>query len=151
MARSDDPKGPYHLLVQCPGLFQHAFAEQSCGFGYLNVIQQGQGLQRRARALAADDADIPLSGVECQHCWRRDGAFPKSVEAAAMEVVPMALLVFGIAHRDLPEAGRLIRFDARPANFFGEKSTRGESLIAEHLGGEAARRGASEEFVFRIA
>ena len=150
--RGHQTKGPGDLIVERGAAFlQHPFADQAGGFDDLGVVEQRERLQGRAGALAADEAHIALGRVEGQHGRRRHGPFPERVKTAPMQVIAAALFVFRVAHRDFPKPGRLIRFDARSADFFDQQSAQGEGFVAEHLRGQPPSGTTCEQFVFRVA
>jgi hypothetical protein len=92
------------------------------------VIEQHQGLQGRVGIEPFRLADLPRAGVEDQHVVRRGGAFTVGVEAATV-------------------GGFL---DAFTADLLDQLAGRQQSLVADHLGGQAKDRPAGEVFVGRI-
>src|SRR5262249_55440942 len=130
MSRCNQTKRPFDPRFNRRTAFlQHTLTDEPRRFGHLNIVQQRQRLKRRARALAFGKADISLGGVERDHAWRWNRPFPKSIKAASMQVVTMSLLIFWIAHRNLPKSRGLIRLNAWSADFFGQQSTISQRLV----------------------
>ena len=96
----------------------HPLGDRARGFEILRIVEQHQRLQRRVRALAGDGAEQPFGRVEVDRRRRRRRPLPDGVEAAAIEIVALAFdVVRRVPRRErFPQAGRLIRIDARSAD-----------------------------------
>ena len=130
----------------------HALAERAGGFDEGDVVHEVEGLHGSVGAGFADDAGLATGGVEGHHHGRRDGAFPERVEAAAVEVVAVALSVVHVLHGGLfPESGGLIGHDGRATDLFGEQAGGEEGLVADGFGGQAEAGASCEEAVFGVA
>ena len=120
----------------------------------LDVIHEGERLEWRVGAAAADAGEFTGRGVEGGHRRRGCGAFHERIKAAAIERVAVILHVgLGIAAAEgdgFPDVDRLVGADRRTADFGAEETTERECLIAQNFGVEAEARGAGEQFVFRI-
>ena len=120
----------------------------------LDVIHQGERLERRIGSAATDAGEFARGSVESGHGRRGRGALDKRVKAAAVERVAVVLHVgFGVAAAEgdgFPDVDRLVGADRRAADFRAEETAERERLIAQNFGVEAEARGAGEQFVFRI-
>ena len=129
---------------------EEGFCEDACGFEELFVVEEDEGLEGSGGDLAAGDADLAFGGVEGFHGGWWGGAFPVGVETAAVEPVAFVAVVGPAAAFFLPDAWRLIGFDAGAAGFGDEETGGGEGGVADHFCGEAEARAAGEGDIVRV-
>ena len=115
----------------------------------LRIVHQRQRLQRRVRARAAHDAILARRRIEEHHVRRRALAFPIGVEAAAILALACVRHVFlRVVERDrFPQARRLIRLHALPADVFDQQAADDQRRVAHalrHPRGSAGRARASD-------
>ncbi len=87
---------------------------------YCGSFMQLERLQRRVRATPARDALGAIREVEDLHAGMRRVALHERVQRASVQLVGRQVLGHGIrveAVQRVPDAGGLIRLDARPADF----------------------------------
>src|SRR6266576_2894941 len=127
--------------------FEQTLAQHPRGFDELRIVQEHERLQRRGGGFPPGGATLAGDCVERQHGWRRRGATPKRVEAAAIELVAMILRV-GLARAGLfPQSRGLIRLDARPADRAIQQPAGGERAVANLLRLQTMLRPAREQEV----
>ena len=118
-------------------LAEHSLGQMPGRFDELDVVHQGQRLQRRVGPLAAGGAILAAGGVENLHRRRRGGPFPERVHAPPIQRVALVLLEIGrVARRvtdRLPNAGRLIRLHARAALLLDQQAAQRQGAVADHL------------------
>ena len=120
----------------------------------LDVVQGHEGLQRGVGALAVDGALLARGRVEGLHRRRRGRALPERVEAApVVRLAPVGDVDLRVAllHRhDLPEARRLVGFDARSADLRGQLPRRHERQITDHLAVHPEARPPGKQAIVRV-
>ncbi len=112
-------------------------ASDSRGLDVGRVVEQDEGLERRVRPRALDDALFAGRGVEGQQAGVQERALPVGVKAAA--VLVFALVGHVVARREIeenPVARRLIGLDARAADPGREQAADGQGVVADQLGVE---------------
>ena len=123
---------------------EEALGKGARGLDVLDVIHQGERLERRIGSAATDAGEFARGSVESGHGRRGRGAFDKRVKAAAVERVAVVLHVsFGVAAAEgdgFPDIDRLVWADRRAADFGAEETTERERLIAQNFGVEAEAR-----------
>ena len=91
-------------------------------FDIVGVVEQHKRLQRRIRPRAIDHTLFARRGVEGQQARVQERTLPVGIKAAT---IPVWSLVGGpVALGKIekhPVAGRLVRFDARSADFLAEQ------------------------------
>ena len=109
-------------------------------------------MKRRARFGALGVAEFARRGVERYEGRIDRRAPPIDVEAAAVKVGALRLVVVVAAHFvDLPCAGRLLGLDAFAAKFRVKDSGDGERVVADDFGVESLTRTAGEQAVLAVA
>ena len=120
----------------------------------LRVIHRRQRLQRRVRPLPPHRAVLPRRRVKQLHRRRRRAPLPEPVHAATVQLLPVVPLVeLGVAavHRDgLPNALRLVRLHARPADSRVQQPAHRQRRIPHHFPVHPVPRPARQQPVLRV-
>lgn len=114
-----------------------AFSKDARGFYKLGVVKEDEGLEGCIGSFAARAAGVTAVGPENTHVGSRDLAFPVGVKAAAVKVVPGALLEGSASCADgVPseENRRLVGVDPGSPLPINQEAADSEGMITNELG-----------------
>ena len=135
------------VVIECG---QRVLGQHSCSFDECHVVEQVECLEWRVGSCLPNFAGLAAGGVEVSHHWRRDGSLPVGIEAAAVQVRPMILLVRCVRSNFLEQTIRLIRPYRRSSDFLSQHSAGQQSLITNHLGRQSGSRSTRQQPIVGI-
>src|SRR5204863_5047469 len=109
------------------------------------IVEGRQRLQGSVGADAPRSAELAAGRVEGGQArvWR--GAADEGIDAASVTILVLALDPLHVAVGPVPDAGGLIRKDARAADFGAQQAAHCQVNVSHHLGLNAEARAASQK------
>ena len=129
---------------------QHAFGQNTSGFGEGDVVHQCQCLQWSVGSRRPNHAGLASAGVKSQHRGVRYGSLGIRVETATVKVAAGGLVVVCRGGDFLPKALGLVRPDRGAPDSLVEKARSEECLVADDLCRKPVTRCPCQKSVLRV-